>query len=127
MISGSFALTVDQTLPTASPSSMAFPTATLSGLVFDGSSTSYASFGSSPDPEITINSETYELDTSKDLNSPSQYGYTIISPATGTPPGQTSLQGNINSPTPEPTFLTLTGAGFIGLAVIALRRRKQNA
>lgn len=126
MINGTFTLGVNQSAPPASPSMGAFPTATLSGMVFDGSSTSYASFGNTSDPTITINSETYELDTSKNLNHPTQFGYTIISPDTGTPPGQTSLQGNINS-APEPTFLTLTGTGFMGLAAIALRRRRQNA
>jgi len=63
---------------------------------------------------------TYELDTSKNINNKTQYGYTIVSPATGK--GQTSLQGNISA-TPEPRLLTLTSIGFLGLVVLAFRRR----
>jgi hypothetical protein len=68
----------------------------------------------------------YELDTSKNINNSSQFGYTIVSPSTGTPPGVTSFQGNIQA-TPEPTFMALTGAGFLGLAGIAIRRRRAAA
>lgn len=124
MINGAFTLGINQTLPTTAPLTGAFPTATLSGLVFDGSSTSFANFGAQ-DPEVVLGGPvTYELDTSKKAgSSPAVYGYTIVSPDTGSPAGVTSFQGNIQA-TPEPAFLTLTGAGFMALAGIALRRRK---
>ncbi len=125
-INGTFTLGVNQTGPAIPPLSGAFPTATLSGLVYDGSSTSYANFGI-VNPTITLGGPVnYELDTSKNINNSTQDGITIVSPSTSG--GVTSLQGNINAPAvPEPTFLTLTGAGFIGLAAIALRRRKLTA
>jgi len=123
-INGTFTLAVNQTAPNFSPLTGAFPTATLSGTVASTRSTSYATFGSSPDPEVTLGGPvTYELDTSKNLHS-STYGYTIVSPSTGN--GRTSLQGNISA-TPEPTLLTLTGAGFFGLALVASRRRRQTS
>jgi len=123
-INGTFTLAIEQSSPSLPPLTGAFPAATLSGVVASSKSTSYASFGSSPDPEVTLGGAvTYELDTSKNLNS-NTYGYTIVSPSTGH--GRTSLQGNILA-TPEPTLLTLTGAGFFGLAVIMFRRRRQTA
>jgi hypothetical protein len=124
-INGAFTLAIDQSSPGASPLAGAFPTATLSGLVASNRSTSYASFGTSPDPEVTLGGPvTYELDTSKNLNNKTHYGYTIVSPATGN--GRTSLQGNISA-TPEPGLLTLTAAGFFGLTVLAFRRRRQTS
>jgi hypothetical protein len=121
-----FKLMLDQTMPNVGTTTGILGTATLSGLVFDGKSTSYANFGSS-DPRITLGGPVvYELDTSQNNNNASQFGYSIVSPSTGMPPGVTSFQGNIQA-TPEPTFLTLTGAGFLGLAGIAIRRRRAAA
>lgn len=128
MINGGFTIDVNQTTPNTPPVTGALATAMLSGKVFDGSSTSYANFGSE-DPEIVLGGPvTYELDTSKKVGSgvPGIFGYTIVSPDTGTPAGVTSFQGNIEA-TPEPAFLTLTGAGFTALAAIALRRRKRES
>jgi hypothetical protein len=123
-INGSFTLAIDQSSPNLSLLTGAFPTATLSGMVASNKSTSYASFGSSPNPEVTLGGPvTYELDTSKNFTT-GAYGYTIVSPSTGN--GRTSLQGNISA-TPEPTLLTLTGVGFFGLAMIASRRRRQTS
>jgi MYXO-CTERM domain-containing protein len=103
-----------------------FLTATLSGAVVGNQSTSYASFGTSPDPEVTLGGLViYELDTSKTLNT-SQYGYTIASPQTGNPAGRTSLQGNISA-APDPTPLTLTGVAFAGLVFAAVSRRRRTA
>jgi hypothetical protein len=121
-----FNLMVDQTMPNVGTTTGILGSATLSGLVFDGKSTSYANFGVS-DPTISLGGPVvYELDTSKNINNASQFGYTIVSPSTGMPPGVSSFQGNIQA-TPEPTFLTLTGAGFLGLAGIAIRRRRAAA
>jgi hypothetical protein len=123
-INGTFRLAVNQTTPNLPPLTGAFSMATLSGTVASTKSTSYATFGSSPDPVVTLGGPvTYELDTSKNVHS-TTYGYTIVSPSTGN--GRTSLQGNISA-TPEPTLLTLTGAGFFGLALVASRRRRQNS
>jgi hypothetical protein len=120
-INGTFTLAINQSSPGQPPLTGAFTTATLSGTVVGNKSTSYASFGSSPNPQVTLGGPvTYELDTSKKFHT-NVYGYTIVSPSTGN--GRTSLQGNISA-TPEPTLLTLTGAGFLGLAAIASRRRK---
>jgi hypothetical protein len=121
-LNGAFTLAIRQTSPGASPLIGAFPTATLSGMVTSNKSTSYLSFGSSPDPEVTLGGVTYELDTSKNLNNKTQFGYTVVSPSTGN--GRTSLQGNISA-TPEPGLLTLLTVGFLGLAVLAFRRRRQ--
>jgi hypothetical protein len=128
-INGAFTLAIQQIgAPTLTG---AFAAATLSGLISNTRSTTYANFGSSPDPEVTLGGPvTYELDTSKNFNNKTQFGYTIVSPSTGK--GRTSLQGNISAnlqgtiaATPEPGLLTLTGAGFFGLATLASRRRRQ--
>lgn len=39
--------------------------------------------------------------------------------------GFSSINGAISSVLPEPTFYTLTGSGFLGLFLMALRRRRQ--
>ncbi len=127
-INGTFQLMLQQTAPNMSPTTGTLGTATLSGLVFDGKSTSYADFGVS-DPTISLGGPVvYELDTSQNIKNPSQFGYTIVSPSTGTPLGQgvTSFQGNIQA-TPEPTFLTLTGIGFLAMAGFAVRRKRAAA
>ncbi len=124
-INGTLTIDLTQTTPNVNPKTGAFPTAALSGLVYNGSSSSYANFHIE-DPLVTLGGPVvYELDTSKQVGSnPPAFGYTIISPLTGNPKGVTSFQGNIQA-TPEPAFLTLTGAGFIALAMVA-RRRKAN-
>ena len=122
-INGTFKLMLDQTTPNVSPTVGTLGTATLSGLVFDGMSTSYANFNAN-DPRISLGGPVvYELDTSQNLNNASQFGYTITSPSTGNPPGVTSFQGNIQA-TPEPTFLTLTGIGFLAMVGFAVRRKR---
>jgi hypothetical protein len=125
-INGTFQLMLQQTAPNMTPNSGALGTATLSGLVFDGKSTSYANFGAS-DPSISLGGPVvYELDTSQNVSNKSQFGYTIVSPSTGNPAGVTSFQGNIQA-TPEPTFLTLTGVGFLAMAGFAVRRKRAAA
>jgi len=127
VIDGTFNLMLQQSVPNLAPNSGILGTATLSGLVYDGRSTSYANFGVI-DPSISLGGPVvYELDTSDKFGSnPAQYGYTIVSPSTGNPPGVTSFQGNIQA-TPEPTFLTLTGVGFLAMAGFALRRKRAAA
>jgi len=123
-LNGSFKLMIDQTVPNLSPTMGTLGTATLSGLVFDGKSTSYADFGTVQDPRISLGGPVvYELDTSGNINNPTHYGYTITSPSTGNPAGVTSLQGNIQA-TPEPTFLTLTGLGLLAMAGFAVMRKR---
>ena len=123
-INGTLQLAIRQTNP-GPPLTGALPTAMLSGAISITRSTSYATFGSSPNPEVTLGGGvTYELDTSKNINNKTQYGYTIVSPASGK--GQSSLQGNISA-TPEPRLLTLTSIGFAGLVVVAFRRRFRRA
>ena len=127
-INGTFQLMLQQTAPTMYPTTGTLGIATLSGLVFDGKSTSYANFGVS-DPSISLGGPVvYELDTSQNIKNRSQFGFTIVSPSTGTPLGQgmTSFQGNIQA-TPEPTFVTLTGIGFLGMAGFAVRRKRAAA
>ena len=124
-INGTFKLILEQTVPNLSPTSGVLGSATLSGLVFDGKSTSFANFAAI-DPSISLGGPVvYELDTSPNIRNLSQYGYTIVSPSTGTPSGNgvTSFQGNIQA-TPEPTFLTLTGVGFLAMAGFAVRRKR---
>lgn len=126
-LNGTFQLMLDQTVPNMNPTTGILGTATLSGIVYDGQSTSYANFGVS-DPSISLGGPVvYELDTSNKFGSnPAQYGYTIVSPSTGNPPGVTSFQGNIQA-TPEPTFLTLTGVGFLAMVGLAVRRKRSSA
>jgi hypothetical protein len=124
-INGTFKLMLQQTVPNTAPNTGSLGMATLTGLVYDGKSTSYADFGVS-DPTISLGGPVvYELDTSQNVNNKSQFGYTIVSPSTGTAFGKgvTSFQGNIQA-TPEPTFLTLTGAGFLAIVAFAVRRKR---
>jgi len=49
---------------------------------------------------------------------------TSINPSTA---GTSTVNGAIDSTVPEPAFFTLTGTGFAGLIVMAIRRRRQQA
>lgn len=51
---------------------------------------------------------------------------TPVHPRTGSgTPGTSIINGAIDSTVPEPTFYALTGAGFISLFAMAIRRRRQ--
>ena len=49
----------------------------------------------------------------------------LVAPNSGTPPGDTSIQGIVTAvgATPEPTTLAMVGGLFIGLAALARKRR----
>ena len=71
-INGTFQLMLNQTVPNMNPTTGILGTATLSGLVYDGQSTSYANFGVS-DPSISLGGPVdYELDTAYKYGSNSQ-------------------------------------------------------
>lgn len=49
----------------------------------------------------------------------------IVAPNSGTPPGDTSIQGVLTSTlVPEPATLAMSGFALIGLAIVARKRRK---
>jgi hypothetical protein len=53
-------------------------------------------------------------------------GHTIIvAPNSGTPPGDTTIQGIVTSTTiPEPATMAMVGGLFVGLAALARKRRR---
>lgn len=51
----------------------------------------------------------------------------IVAPNSGTPPGDTTVQGTVNSSTgvPEPTTMLLVGCGLVGLGLVGNKRRSK--
>jgi len=122
--SGSFTLTITQSVPFSSPASASL-VGTLSGTVENGcgafplatcvvaevtfAKTSVTIGG----VEYTLNSNTYLL--------PVGHTSTSIAPGLGSDTITMTIKGG---ETPEPAFMALTGFGFAGLAFIAYRRRR---
>jgi hypothetical protein len=49
----------------------------------------------------------------------------IVAPNSGTPPGDTSIQGTVSSTlVPEPATMAMVGGLFVGLAALARKRRR---
>jgi hypothetical protein len=56
--------------------------------------------------------------TDFEISSPTE----IVAPNSGTPPGQTTVQGIVDSSTPEPATLGLIGGSLVGLSLLRRRR-----
>jgi len=115
-----FTMTINETQPDVTNGNIS---ATLQGTVEATGSTASIDFANNG--IISLGSVTYEIGNNGVVN--------LAAPSAGTrfSKGQTSITGIVTASDgggggdmPEPTFLALTGLGFLGLAGMALRRRR---
>jgi len=110
--SGTFTLTIDQTVPTVGSGGL---DGDLSGTITFNSSSGTLDFTST---SLTLGNIVYTLQQPPG-------GYDLVPP--NTLDGDTSIQFHLvaNSTVPEPAFLSLTGLGFLGIVVIAFLRNRR--
>ena len=111
-INGTFSLQINQTTPTAG--SGALDSGTLTGSLSTNGSSAILIFTGST---LNLGGIEYTLDGfsfGKD--------YVLVPPSSG---GITSLEMNVTSTLPEPTFMALTAFGFAGMGLVAFRRRRR--
>lgn len=111
-INGTFSLQINQTTPSAGSGNL--DTGTLTGSLSTNGSTGLLMFTGST---LNLGGIQYTLDSFSFLKD-----YVLVPPSSG---GITSLEMNVTSTLPEPTFMALTAFGFAGMGVVAFRRRRQ--
>lgn len=110
-INGSFALTIDQTLPSAGSGVLS---GSLSGSISTNNSTGLLTFSNT---SLDLGGIQYKLTSFAFLTS-----YVLVPPSSG---GVTSLEMNVTSTLPEPSLIGLTAFGFASMGLIAFRRRRR--
>jgi hypothetical protein len=109
---GNFTLTIDQTEPSVASGGLS---GVLSGQITSNTSTGIVDFTSTT---LTLGNVLYTLQQPVG-------GYELVPPSTLN--GETSIQMQIDVTTvPEPAFFGLTGLGFLVIAGITYRRRRQS-
>jgi hypothetical protein len=111
-INGTFALSINQTAPSAGSGPL--DSGTLTGSLASNNSTAILTF---TDSTLNLGGIEYQLDSFSFGTS-----YVLVPPSSG---GITSLEMNVTSTLPEPTFMALTAFGFAGMGVVAFRRRRR--
>jgi hypothetical protein len=124
-VSDAFTLNIVQSTPTAGPESVTDGSSNLSGTItysgsgvtvkfapFAGQALSSNPITNASSVSFVIGGVTYYVDAVTQLD-PASVG------------GLTELQGAVSAAAPEPAFYGLTGVGFAGLMLTAIRRRRQ--
>jgi hypothetical protein len=117
-----FTMTINETMPDDTSGNIG---ASLTGTVESNGSDTFIAFNNGG--IISLGSVTYMIGTAG-----SNGVVDLISPSSGPnrAPGVTPITGYVNASAggggsmPEPTFMALTGLGFVGLAGMAYRRRR---
>jgi hypothetical protein len=131
-ITGTFALNVTQVVPgTAAPESFVSDSAAIGGDITTGNSKAVIRFltagvggggvsvseldplSFNPAQKFTLNGVEYWIDQTTKLNPQNTLG------------GLSSIDGTIDSTTPEPGFYALTGMGLAGVFAVVRRRKNQ--
>jgi len=113
LINGTFALTINQTVPSVGSGHL--DSGTFSGSLASNGSSAMLSFTAST---LNLGGIEYTLDGFAFGTS-----YILVPPNTNN--GITSLEMSVTSTLPEPTFVALTAFGFVGMGVVAFRRRRR--
>jgi hypothetical protein len=116
--SGTFLLTIDQSIVDGPSGSSDFGNSVFSGKIKTTGGPTGSLILSFAQTSITIDNVTYTLENL------GQNGLLDNQLAFGKGGGQ--IVATITSPVPEPAFFGLTGLGFFGLAFVAMRRYKKS-